>query len=119
MSIYQAVDIKFLIILPLQDGCHCWDVERHQHRKNGNTSVDARIDLTDCSRKISLEFYFSSPKMFHSRIDKLDTLIDSLLKFRDSMYEARDEKVKAIIKYRKENKGERFKSKEAEEVCKD
>ena len=119
MRVYQAVDKKFLTMEPHQGGSVCWDVETHQHRKNGKTSVDAGIDLTDCSRKISLEFYFSSPKSFHSRIAKLDTLIDSLLKFRDSMYEARDEKVKAIIKYRKENKGERFKSKEAEEVCKD
>lgn len=118
MKVYQAVDKKFLNLEPHEGGSIQWFAQAHKEKNDGNSTISAEVDISDCFKKISLEFYCNSPAKFKKRIDKLDTLINSLLSFRASMYEAREEKVKAILKYRKEKKGERFPRKETEEVCK-
>ncbi len=119
MKLYEAVDKRFLTMSPHEGGSISWDVSSHQNRKEGTTNIDAGIDLTDCNRRIGLEFYCSTPARFKQRMAKLDNLIESLHSFRSAMYEARLKNVQAIIKYRQENKGERFKSETTKEVCED
>mgnify|MGYP003109701860 CR=1 FL=1 len=114
MKLYEEVDKRFLTMAPHEGGSISWDVSAHQSRKDGSTNIDAGIDITDCSRKIGLEFYCSTPARFKQRVAKLENLISSLQEFHYALHEARSKKVEAILKYRKEKKGERFKSKEAE-----
>lgn len=119
MKLFEAVDKRFLTMSPHEGGSISWDVAAHQSREKGTTNIDAGIDITDCSRKIGLEFYCPTPARFKQRVAKLENLINSLQEFHFALHEARMQSVKAIIKYRQENKGERFKSKETEEVCED
>ena len=114
MKLYEEVDKRFLTMSPHEGGSISWDVAAHQSRKKGTTNIDAGIDITDCSRKIGLEFYCSTPARFKQRVAKLENLINSLQEFHFALHEARMQNVQAILKYRRENKGERFKSKEAE-----
>lgn len=111
MKNFEAVDKRFLSKLSGEGGSVVWDVQAHQHRRRGTTSISADVRMTDCYKSITLEFYSATSKMFHQRIDKLETLIGSLVEFKDSLYEARMKNVQAILKYRKDNKGKRFSEK--------
>lgn len=117
MKLYEAVDKRFLTMAPNQGGSIAWDVAAHQNRTRGTVNTSAGIDLTDCNRKISLEFYWTTGAEFKQRMAKLDNLIESLNSFHDALQQARLESVKAVIRYRKEKKGERFPRKKTEEVC--
>lgn len=119
MLIHQVVDKRFLNNQPHEGGSICWDVTLHQGRSSGKTNIDAGLDITDCSRKIGLEFYGSTPAKYKERLAKLDNLIDSLTSFREALVDARVKSAENIIKYRQENKGERFKGKTTEKVCED
>lgn len=119
MVIYEAVDKRFLNLEPHEGGSICWDVQVHQNRRKGTANIDSSVYLADCYKQISLEFCANTAFHFSKRIDKLDTMIESLHAFRAALHEARREKIKAIVKYREEHKGERFKSKETSDVCED
>lgn len=117
MKTYEAVDKRFLTMNPHETGSIAWYVQAHQASRNGEVSISADISMTDCSRKIGLEFYVDRPWLYKERLGKIDNLMDSLSEFKEELIKARRANVEAIIKYRKENKGERFKSKDASEVC--
>lgn len=108
MKHFEVVDKRFLSPLPSEGGSVTWDVQGHQSRRTGMTNISADINITDCYKKISLEFYSSTPHRFKQRLDKIGSLIDSLEMFQDSLKQARLENVKKILKYRKDNRGTRF-----------
>lgn len=109
MKKYEKVDKRFLTMCPNQGGSVCWDVQGHQSRRSGNTNINAGIDITDCSRKIGLEFYSNRPAEHKQRLAKIDNFIESLTLFREALIEARIENVENILKFRKDNKGNRWK----------
>ena len=109
MKKYEKGNKRFLTMQPDQGGSVCWDVAAHQSRRSGRTNISAGIDITDCSRKIGLEFYSNCPSEYKQRLDKLDNFIESLTLFRDALVEARQVNVEHILKYRKDNKGNRWK----------
>lgn len=108
MKHFEVVDKRFLSSMSGEGGSSVWDVQAHQSRRRGTTNISADVRMTDCYKSITLEFYSSTPKMFHQRIDKLDSLIESLEMFKDSLKQARLENVKKILEYRKDNRGTRF-----------
>jgi len=72
-------------------------------------SISASVEISDCNRKINLDFYSysSSTKDNKERLDKLDTLINMLQEFRSDYIMATEElaKRKPIYDaYRKEKK---------------
>jgi len=52
------------------------------------TEVTASIDISDCSRKISLDFWSWKEKDYKPKLEKIDLLISELTSFRDSFVEA-------------------------------
>lgn len=72
-------------------------------------SISASVDISDCNRKVNLDFYSYSlsPKDTKQRLEKLDLLINTLQEFRNDFVKAAEElaKRKPIYEaYRKEKK---------------
>jgi hypothetical protein len=53
-------------------------------------SVDAFLDIWDCSRKISLNFCFDNDKQAKNRAKKIDYMISALEEMKEAMAEAYD-----------------------------
>jgi len=71
------------------------------------SDLSASIDISDCNRKVSLDFYMYTPttKAINDRINKLNILVDSLTAFRDdyiSIVEVAKEREKVLKAYYKE-----------------
>jgi len=72
-------------------------------------SISASVEISDCNRKINLDFYTYSisTKDTKERLDKLDTLINMLQEFRSDFIMATEELAKRrpiYEAYRKERK---------------
>lgn len=52
--------------------------------------VDANFDIWDCSRKVSLDFSYSSNESYQQSLDKVNLLINHLREFKDSLMMARN-----------------------------
>lgn len=59
-----------------------------------NTGIDAGFSITDCNRKISLDFYVHNDESFENAEYKLNTLIDQLNIFKGHIQEARKKQAK-------------------------
>ncbi|CAM0109119.1 hypothetical protein VPH70E343_0092 [Vibrio phage 70E34-3] len=71
-------------------GTVSWHVSTRQYSERDIT-VDADLRMTDCGDVINLEFGSSSEReSSEKRMDKLDTLIESLQKFRSVLQKAHD-----------------------------
>ena len=46
-------------------------------------SLDGSVEITDCNRKISLDFYFRDDASFKDKTNKLNILIEELSNYRD------------------------------------
>ncbi len=69
--------------------------------------VEASIDISDCNRKISLDFYLfnTEDKYVKKRLDKLNLIVEEVTKFRDTYLEfLKESKERRAIynKYRKQ-----------------
>lgn len=62
-----------------------WEVSSEEHYP----SISARFDITDCNRKVSLEFDCyrgdEGNDAYNCRIDKVDILINELKQFRKAL----------------------------------
>lgn len=52
-------------------------------------TIDATLRITDCSRSIYLFFYADKEEDLNGRIEKIDTIITSLQRFKDSIAESK------------------------------
>ncbi len=50
---------------------------------NNKHSLDLSVDISDCSRKISLDFYVWDDKSYKEKSVKIDTLIDEITKAKE------------------------------------
>jgi len=70
--------------------------------------ISGYIDISDCNRKISLEFWSMNPKEAALKLEKIDLIINELTKFKTSYLEAikfaeeRNLTYKAYVKARDE-----------------
>ena len=120
MKAYEFSEKKFLNNMPSEYGSICWDVRGDINEdKGGKPYLSGDIRLADCYKSINLDFWCKKPAHFKDRLNKIDTLIGSLLEFRRAYTEARYKAIEAALKYRKEKKGERFSSKKTEKVRQD
>lgn len=53
----------------------------------GHIHHDAEIILKDCNKSISLDMRFRNENEFQERVEKIDTLVDELLKFKEVLSE--------------------------------
>ncbi len=83
-------DKRFLNDSHYEFGTVSWNVSTYQYSERDYT-VNADLRMSDCGDVINLEFGSSAdPKSSEKRMDKLDTLIESLQKFRSVLQQAHD-----------------------------
>jgi hypothetical protein len=68
--------------------------------------IDASVDISDCNRKISLDFYVfnTEEKYVKKRIDKLNLIVEEITKFRDTYLEFLKEAKERRVTYNKYRK---------------
>lgn len=69
------------------------NTEDEPFTKNGEPSFDCELRVQDCNRAVQLEFNVyvdDSDEMFTSRMNKIDTFINVLIRFRGDYAKARD-----------------------------
>lgn len=83
-------DKRFLNDSHYEFGTVAWNVSTHQ-QTSSEFSISADLRITDCSDVINLEFSSrEDPESSEKRMDKLDTLIESLQSFRATLQKAHD-----------------------------
>lgn len=65
-------------------GSISWYVTNEKEYRYG---IDAEVRITDCYKEVTLDFA-CTPDRMHKRLKKIDTLIESLERFRASMQKA-------------------------------
>ena len=65
--------------------CVDQDVFEHHKTKKPCRSCSAFLEIRDCTRTISLDFYFSTERERKQRVKKITKLIDELVKMRDCL----------------------------------
>jgi hypothetical protein len=63
------------------------DIEGSQYETDGEKYISSYFSITDCNRKISLDFSGSLEENRENNLHKLNTLIDELAEFRTKMLE--------------------------------
>lgn len=63
-------------------------VEVEKYDDDPTRTCYATVSLTDCSRKVCLDFYFEDFKTYQERIDKISLLIGELEEVKKAMTEA-------------------------------
>lgn len=67
-------------------GMACIEVDGRAYYGRNNQYLDSDISITDCSRKVTLEFFLAPDDVasakFEDRLAKLDMLIEEFVEFR-------------------------------------
>ena len=87
----MGMDKRFLASSPEETGYICWSVElsTKQEASPLYQRVECELQLADCYKKVHIDFNCYSTKDLDKRIQKLDTLLASLGKLRESLVEAK------------------------------
>lgn len=111
MASYKECSKEFLNQHPHQHGSVSWYVEVDE----GSRELEANLRITDCYKIINLEFFTGSSKGLDKRIEKLDTMIESLHRFRDALCSG--DNARHLNQLIRDFKDERESSKTAEKLC--
>lgn len=68
-----------------------WHVKTKEDRSWNGEIVDSELVIKDCNDTIALNFSCDKPHHIQKRIDKLDTLLESLNGLRETLVKAQEE----------------------------
>lgn len=71
---------------------------------NWNGGLDAEIQISDCDRRISLDLEDHTPAAYSNSLYKIDTLINTLTKFKGQFMDAHDDALAERAKTAKNRK---------------
>lgn len=85
-TVYEVGGKTFLTSAFDQDSSVSWnvcvDVFRH-----GDIDIGSMLKIRDCHKLVSLEFFTEKDSQYPQRIEKIDTLINELLTFKQAYIE--------------------------------
>lgn len=83
---YKAGNKVFLNDRPEEFGTVSWNIFRWDH--DNPTQAECKVVLTDCFRRIDLDFDYVGWSEYQERLTKVDTLIGELESFKAAMIES-------------------------------
>lgn len=102
--IFKDNSKAFLNLHPEEFGSICWDASSRSY-KNSTAKFYGSVRIADCSKSVILDFDCygkTTQKTVDKRIEKLDTLISELQKFRESYLIA----CETTLKYNEEHQND-------------
>jgi len=90
-TLYEETGKTFLTTATDEDSSVSWATSTDYFR-TGQHNIEGRLKVRDCYKVVSIEFFCGSEKEYKQKLDKLDTLINELYKFRNSLTTAWDYK---------------------------
>ena len=85
----MGMDKTFLATSPDETGYLCWSTELNP-AKGRFTLVSSELKMADCEKHIRLDFDCYKVKDIDKRIAKVDTLLASLAKLRESLVDCKE-----------------------------
>lgn len=85
-TLFRKVEKKFLTNSANEFGTICYEVSATRFKDDQPYEMEASLRLQDCYETINLDFFIGKKKhRFDSRIQKLQTMIDTLEEMKDVM----------------------------------